>query len=532
MFNTLSSLIDKMLRLLGARTLNSQFLLSYALIFLLALAAGVSLYMSMAINPQTINMAGRQRMLSQKIAKEAMLVAAQAESRQTLEKTMQLFEKSHRDIIQGDEAMHMNPITDPIVLAQLNTVDRLWQEYKATIQRYLDNPSTELTRQLQQQSPVILREMNKAVMMMASSAETIAKNQLLLAFICIIAIVFIVIMGRIFGLKQLMDNIERLQRRLAILAKGDFTHRFSVTHTDNEVGHMFLAYNSMVDQVSDLVSNASLAAKRTSEFSKNVVGATRNAEQGVDRQYNDIDQVATAMNEMNATVNDVARNALQASEAARRADSKARSGISTVQNAVQHIQQMVRQLGDTSGVLDQLEQESSSIGQVLEVITGIAEQTNLLALNAAIEAARAGEQGRGFAVVADEVRTLAQRTQESTEEIRRIIEQLQSGSRDAVSSMQQSSDLAGSSVQQAELAAEALQEIAEAVDTINSMNTMIAAAAEQQSQVAEDIDRRITSISDIAGKTRSDTSSVVKATEQIENEATNLEQLIYRFKVL
>ncbi len=530
MFSLISSFIDKTLRLFGAKTLNSQFSLSYALIFLLALSSGISLYLSMSINPQTLNMAGRQRMLSQKIAKEAMQVAAGIENQTSLRKTMQLFENSHRDIIQGNPSLNMNPVEDPQVQAQMQKVETLWAAYKSTINRYIEKPTIELNKKIQQQSAATLKEMNHAVGMMTTAAETIAKNQLMLAFTCIIIIVFIVIMGRIFGLKQLMDNIERLQKRLSCLSQGDFTHRFTVTHTDNEVGQMFASYNNMVEQVSALVNNASQAAKRTSEFSKSVVEATRNVETGVGRQYTDIDQVAAAMNEMSATVGEVANNAIQASKAARTADSKAKSGMGTVTKAVNQMQNMVGQLNDTSTVLDHLEEDSSSIGRVLEVIIGIAEQTNLLALNAAIEAARAGEQGRGFAVVADEVRTLAQRTQESTEEIRSIIEQLQGRAKNAVISMKQSSELASDSVQQAEQASEALQQIASAVDTISSMNTMIAAAAEQQNQVAESVDQRITSISDIAGKTRTDTTDVVKATEQIENEVYNLEQMINRFK--
>jgi len=530
MLNALASIIESILRTLGAKSLNAQFLLSYALIFFLAVASGVSLYLSMAIDPQTINIAGRQRMLSQKIAKEAVLVAAQVENKTTLSKTMQLFEQSHKDIVNGNPAQGMNPITNPVILSQMQKVDSLWRTYKSMLNRYADNPSKELTQEIHKQSPVILKEMNKAVVMMTKEASSTTKTQLMTAFICVLFIVFLVVMGRVFGLRQLMDNITRLQKRLSHVGQGDFTHRFSVTHTDNEVGKMFSAYNNMITQVSALVDNARQAAERTTEHSKNVVKATNDAGAGVDQQYNDIDQVATAMNEMSATVNEVAQNAIQASEAAQTADGEARSGMKVVQNAVDQIHKMVQQLDDTSSVLDKLEEESGEIGKVLEVITGIAEQTNLLALNAAIEAARAGEQGRGFAVVADEVRTLAQRTQESTEEIKAIIERLQNQARNAVSSMEQSSSLASTSVEQAEQAAAALEHIANAVDTISSMNTMIATAAEEQSQVAEDIDQRIVSISDVASKTRDDTRKVVQSTAQIESEVEDLEKLINRFK--
>jgi len=248
-------------------------------------------------------------------------------------------------------------------------------------------------------------------------------------------------------------------------------------------------------------------------------------------QRGEIDQVATAMNEMSATVQEVARNAEQAAHAAQNADQCAKSGALVATEAMGGIDALVSEVERSAGAIHELEAESENIGMVLDVIKGIAEQTNLLALNAAIEAARAGEQGRGFAVVADEVRTLASRTQKSTQEIHHMIERLQAGASNAVRVMEAARGKGKLGVEQVERAAESLAEIAGAVATINDMNTQIASAAEEQSAVAEEINRNVVNISHGSVQSARGTEQAALASGELARLATDLHQLVAQFKV-
>ncbi len=531
MYRLISSLIEQALRLLGCKTVKSQFNLSYALIFSLTAISGVSLYISMEINPQTINMAGRQRMLSQKIAKEAMLVVAQGKQNSALDASMQLFEKSHRAIISGNAELGINAVENPVIVKQMEEVGQLWNEYKNTIRQHISNNSAETLEAIRLQSTVILKAMNQAVVMMADEATAVNQKQLLVAFFCILGILVLVVCARLFGLKSLMDNIQELQLRMREVGKGNFSHRFEIVHTDNEIDQMFDRYNRMVGQISELLKAVQTLSRNTERHIEAVVVATSQASQGVTRQHENIELVATAMTEMCATVNDVADNAVKAEMASSETDGFARNGGGIVAQSCEQAEQMKSKMHRTDQIIKELETETLAVGDVTSVITEIAEQTNLLALNAAIEAARAGEQGRGFAVVADEVRVLAQRTQQSTQEIQGIIERLQNKSESAVDAMDESLQLAMQSSDLAGTAGEALEQIIASADTISSMNTMISAAAEEQSQVAVDIDKRVINISDIAGQTKQETQQVVTATEQIRAEVNKLNQLVARFQL-
>jgi methyl-accepting chemotaxis protein len=241
--------------------------------------------------------------------------------------------------------------------------------------------------------------------------------------------------------------------------------------------------------------------------------------------------VATAINQMSAKVQEVARNAVEAASAAQQADQTFNEGKLVVDRVIGAIGDLSNEVEKASGVIKQLETESNNIGSVLDVIKSIAEQTNLLALNAAIEAARAGEQGRGFAVVADEVRTLAGRTQSSTQEIEEMISKLQAGTSNAVKVMDQGMSMSRVGVDQAALAGEALQTINTAVEHISVMNSQIASAAEEQSSVTEEINRSIISINQVADQTSSGAQQTAAASDDLAKLTEQLKGLVDHFKV-
>ena len=287
-----------------------------------------------------------------------------------------------------------------------------------------------------------------------------------------------------------LRSVIAIARRIAA---GDLSGHVQVTRKD-EIGQLMQAMQQMGAGLSGIVSGLQAGIEQLATSAHSLSAVTEQTNLEVSTQKEETEQVATAMNQMTATVHDVARNAEEAAQAAQTADGKVDSGQAVVRQSMQRIEQLATSANSASHTIENLSAEIQNIGKVLSVIKSVAEQTNLLALNAAIEAARAGEQGRGFAVVADEVRALAKRTQQSTEEIERLVTRLQSGAQASVAQIQSSGELVKLAVSDALQTESALGSIAAAVSLIQQMNQQIAAAAEEQSSVAEEINRSVTSI--------------------------------------
>jgi len=332
--------------------------------------------------------------------------------------------------------------------------------------------------------------------------------------------------------KMIITPLLATTETIAGLARGngDLTRRLPVPNND-EISGLCRAVNQFIEHLQGMVGHIVSDVNRLSGEAGDLREAGSQLLSHSDDLREGSTQVATAMNEMTATVQEVASNARGAADAAQEADNRAREGRRIVNTTIEAIQGLSQEIGQAAEVIDKVETDSENIGGVLDVIRGIAEQTNLLALNAAIEAARAGEQGRGFAVVADEVRTLASRTQASTEEIQQMIARLQGGSREAVTVMRRSTENAQGTVQQASDAGSALEQIAEAVNTINQMNTQIATAAEEQTAVANEINHNVTAVNDISNRTAENADRTAASSDNLSQIAGSLEGMVRQFRI-
>ena len=348
------------------------------------------------------------------------------------------------------------------------------------------------------------------------------------------ALLLLVLMA---GLAVLMSNailrpLLQIKQNLDDMAQGDgdLTHRLPITSQD-ELGELATSFNRFVEKIHSLVQQVAGTTTQLTGLVAAVASQAQRSEQAMADQRSETDQVATAINEMSAAAHEVAMSAQRAAEAARETDQQGRAAKQVVDQSIQQIHELVGELRGSGESLDGLQQDVKGIVGVLDVIRAIAEQTNLLALNAAIEAARAGEAGRGFAVVADEVRALASRTQQSTGEIQGMIDRLRNATSHTVGTMLRAGEKGESTRDHANQAGESLDAISALIGTINSMNAQIAAAAEEQTAVAEEINRSVHHIADAVDGVASDAAQGAQTARELNGLAEQLQRLVGQFRV-
>ncbi len=328
---------------------------------------------------------------------------------------------------------------------------------------------------------------------------------------------------------SIQNAVNLLRRASEEMASGDTTVRVEY-HSNDELRAVAQAFNNMGARFQSALHDVDRSAEQLAAASEETSVVTVHTSESMGKQQSEISQVATAMNEMHATASEVARSASLAADAARHADEEAIIGRNVSLQTIEAIESLALAVEHATGVIESLAKDSEEIGSVLDVIKGIAEQTNLLALNAAIEAARAGEAGRGFAVVADEVRTLASRTQKSTQEINDTVERLQQGALQAVKAMEAGRSQTQAGVEQTLKTTACLESIVKAITIINDMNVQIASAAEEQSTVSEEITRSVVAINELTNETTDGASQTTEASQEVARLANALQEMLGRFK--
>ncbi|MBA2925304.1 methyl-accepting chemotaxis protein [Pseudomonas sp. P7] len=424
-------------------------------------------------------------------------------------------------------------------------LDQLWPAYISSSERImsmlesnqldqaraqLNSTNNEMFRQARDLIRVMIESNNRQIKEGSIAADELRDSALtwmisgiVLAFI--IAITIGVLITRLIT-RPIAQAVESAQR----IAKGDLTQAIVTERTD-EAGQLLMALSDMQGGLKSTLMEIANASDQLASAAEELSAVTDESSRGLTRQNDEIQQAATAVNQMTAAVDEVASNAVSTSEASRQATTEAEEGREQVAQAVSGMGSMVVEINDSTQSVADLAGQVREIGKVIDVIRGIADQTNLLALNAAIEAARAGEQGRGFAVVADEVRALAHRTQISTVDIEKMIGEVQVGADDAVAAMNKSLTWANNTQTLAQNAGEALERITASVAKINERNLVIASASEEQAQVAREVDRNLLNIQDLSTQTAAGAHQTNASSQDLSRLATSFNVLVSKFQL-
>ncbi len=374
-----------------------------------------------------------------------------------------------------------------------------------------------------------LAEVEQETSAMLIEEEHLANNSV--RFIAAGSVVLLLGIGMVYWImSRTLSHLPTVLTELKLVAEGDLTSTIDVTRKD-EFGDLMRGLKIMQQNLLEMITRIGSTTQQLSSMSQQVSSVMMETNENIQQQHQETEQISSAMKEMSSAVREVLQSVTDSASAANGANTETGNGSKLVQDAIEGIQHLAGLIDQTSELIQNVEKDSENINTVLDVIKGIAEQTNLLALNAAIEAARAGEQGRGFAVVADEVRTLAGRTQQSTEEINDIIDKLQTGARKSVKAMEQSREKTHAVVDQAALAGTSLTTIAESVSRIDVMSGHIAAATQEQSTVAENMESNVARISEMAKHNAQTVEQTYQAGSELTHIAAELKSMVDKFKV-
>ncbi|MBC3242033.1 methyl-accepting chemotaxis protein [Pseudomonas lurida] len=407
-------------------------------------------------------------------------------------------------------------------LSQANQVDDLRKMLNTELLSNSEQVNAVLTRLLELNNKMALAT-NQDAEDQYNMAFNMVVGLLVIATLLTVLFAWLLTRSITLPISQALEAAEEV-------AEGNLTRPIKVDGND-EAGRLLAAMAKMQDKLRDTLQRIAGSATQLASAAEELNAVTDESARGLTQQNNEIEQAATAVNEMTSAVEEVARNAVSTSEASRNATTSAGDGRDLVQETVSAIERMSGDVQATATLIGDLANESRDIGKVLDVIRGLADQTNLLALNAAIEAARAGEAGRGFAVVADEVRALAHRTQQSTSEIERMIGSIQAGTEHAVDSMRNSTERAESTLNIAKGAGMSLDTINTAIVEINERNLVIASAAEEQAQVAREVDRNLVNIRDLSVQSATGASQTSAASSELSRLAVDLNGMVGRFRL-
>ncbi|MDO6541881.1 methyl-accepting chemotaxis protein [Photobacterium sanguinicancri] len=429
--------------------------------------------------------------------------------------------------------------------ALLDQMKGSFAEFNQHYRFMVDNPEIAHTYFVENQTAIVasfdkwrgeFKSIYEAIEVAQAELRKLIDDEVTIATLVLEVGVVIAVLLSIFITWTVTNAVLAPLRRLTVTmndiasGEGDLTQRVAVESKD-EIGELASAFNQFTSKIQHTIRDVTSIVQSVREESHNIHKESEAILVAVTEQQNESAQVATAVHEMSATSDSVSSHANEAAEATRVANNESEAAKETLGFTVSSIHQLANEIESSSAVVSNLERDVGNIASILDVIRGIADQTNLLALNAAIEAARAGEQGRGFAVVADEVRSLASKTQSSTGEIQVMIERLQQGANEAVSAMELSRESGTRTVDQANSANESLNAIGQSIEVINEMNLQIATAATQQSQVSEDVNQNIQAIADKSQAMLDKVQSTEQSFEQLANECEQLDRLIHQFKV-